>query len=184
MARNQKKGPGFFKRFWAVRNLYIFFMPYMLLFLLFTVVPVVMSIGLSFTSFNVLQPPSFIWFNNYIRLFANDSIFTKALLNTLVLAVVAGPGGFVISYVFAWFINELSPKLRSVMTLVFYAPSISGNAYLIWTLLFNGDANGYVNAWLIRFGFITDPIQFMTNETYMMPILISVILCPKAPTSL
>ena len=176
MAKNQKKDPGFFKRFWAVRNLYIFFVPYMLLFLLFTVVPVAMSIGLSFTSFNVLQPPTIVYFDNYIRLFANDSVFTKALLNTLVLAVVAGPGGFLISYVFAWFINELSPKLRGIMTLVFYAPSIAGNAYLIWSLLFSGDANGYINAWLIRFGFITDPIQFMSNETYMMPILISVIL--------
>lgn len=176
MAHQIKKDLGFWKRFWAVRNLYVFFIPYMGLFFLFTVIPVLVSIGLSFTSFNVLQPPKWVFVDNYIRLFVKDSIFVKALLNTLVLAVVAGPGGFLISYVFAWFINELSPKLRSIMTLVFYAPSIAGNAYLIWTLLFSGDANGYVNAWLIRMGFITDPIQFFSNESYMMGILISVIL--------
>jgi len=176
MTRKSNKAPGFFKRFWAVRNLYIFFVPYMVLFFLFTVIPVLMSIGLSFTSFNVLQPPKWVFVDNYIRLFVKDSIFVKSLLNTLVLAVIAGPGGFLISYVFAWFINELSPKLRGFMTLIFYVPSIGGNAYLIWTLLFSGDSNGYVNAWLIRLGFITDPIQFFTNENYMMGILISVIL--------
>lgn len=176
MKDERRKKESFWKRFWAVRNLYIFFMPYMLLFIVFTVVPVVIAIGLSFTSFNVLQTPSWLMFDNYIRLFVKDGVFVKALLNTLTLAIIAGPGGFLISYVFAWFINELSPKLRGVMTLVFYAPSISGNAYLIWTLLFSGDSNGYINAWMIRLGMTTDPIQFFTNETYMMPILISVIL--------
>ena len=170
------KKEGFFRRFWAVRRLYVFFMPYMLLFILFTVIPVLISIGLSFTSFNVLQPPKWVFLDNYIRLFVKDTIFVKAAINTLTLALVAGPGGFLLSYLFAWFINELSPKLRGVMTLVFYAPSIAGNAYLIWTLLFSGDANGYVNAWLIRMGLVTDPIQFFTNSQYMLGILISVIL--------
>jgi hypothetical protein len=49
------------------------------------------------------------------------------------------------SLISAWFINELTPKVRALLTLVFYAPSISGNAYLIWSVAFSGDDYGYIH---------------------------------------
>lgn len=46
----------------------------------------------------------------------------------------------------AWIINELPKGIRELMTLVFYAPSISGNAFAVWLLIFDGDIYGYLNS--------------------------------------
>ena len=111
--------PSLLSDMWKNRKAYIFCAPYMILFFIFTVLPVVCAICLSFTSFNVLQDPKWIGFGNYIRLFFNDSIFLKGVKNTVFLAVILGPGGYILSLVFAWFINELTPKARAFVTLVF-----------------------------------------------------------------
>ena len=62
---------------------YIFLAPYLLIFFTFTFLPVLISIVLSLTRFDVVQSPSFIGFTNYIRLFMDDSLFPIALKNTL-----------------------------------------------------------------------------------------------------
>ncbi len=155
---------------------YLYIAPYMILFFVFTVLPVLISIFFSFTSFNVLEMPKFIGFDNYSRLFFNDSVFITGLKNTIVFAAILGPGGYILSLLCAWFINELSPKIRAIVTLIFYAPSISGNAYMIWTIAFSGDDYGYVNSLLTKFGLITEPIQFFTNKDYIVPIIIIISL--------
>ena len=155
---------------------YLFVAPYMILFTIFTVLPVVIAMFLSLTSFNVLQMPTFVGLENYSRLFLKDSVFMTGVKNTLVLGVILGPGGYLLSLICAWFINELTPKIRSFVTLLFYAPSISGNAYLIWGILFSGDDYGYINGLLLRLGFINEPIQFLQNTDYIMPVVIIVSL--------
>lgn len=155
---------------------YAFIAPYVLLFIIFTVFPVILAIAFSFTSFNVLETPQFVGFSNYIRMFFKDSVFITGLKNTVVLAVVLGPGGYIISLLCAWFINELTPKIRAFITLIFYAPSISGNVYLIWSIMFSGDDYGYINSLLMRLGVINEPIQFLQNSAYIMPIVIVVSL--------
>lgn len=171
------------KRLWDDRISYAFCMPYMILFFLFTVLPVLMSIVLSFTYFNMMQPPTFVFLDNYIRMFMSDDIFLIALSNTLILAVITGPVGYLLCFVFAWFINELSPKIRVLLTLCFYAPSISGNAYLIWTLLFSSDRYGIVNGLLMNLGMIDAPIQWFQDTTYMMGLCIAVLLWMSIGTS-
>ena len=155
---------------------YAFIAPYLILFFVFTVLPVIISIFLSFTTFNVLELPKFIGFKNYTRLFFEDKIFVKGLKNTVVFAAILGPGGYILSLLAAWFINELTPKIRALVTLIFYAPSISGNAFLIWTIMFSGDDYGYVNSFLMKMGYITDPIQFFTNKEYIVPLVIVISL--------
>lgn len=155
---------------------YLYIAPYMILFFTFTVLPVLIAIFLSFTSFNVLEMPEFIGFENYTRLFLKDSVFIKGVKNTIVLALFIGPGGYIMSLISAWFINELTPKVRALLTLVFYAPSISGNAYLIWSVAFSGDDYGYVNSFLTRMGLITEPIQFFQNKDYIIPLIILISL--------
>lgn len=155
---------------------YLYIAPYMILFFTFTVLPVLIAIFLSFTSFNVLEMPEFIGFDNYTRLFLQDSVFIKGVKNTIVLALFIGPGGYIMSLLSAWFINELTPKVRAILTLVFYAPSISGNAYLIWSVAFSGDDYGYVNSFLTRMGLITEPIQFFQNKDYIIPLIILISL--------
>ena len=148
----------------------------MLLFFLFTVVPVLVSIGLSFTSFNMLQTPDFVFMDNYVNLFMNDSVFTKALQNTFMIAVITGPGGYLLSLMFAWFINELTPKMRALMALVFYAPNIAGGMNIIWMTLFSGDAYGYLNGMLMKLGVISEPILWLKNPDYMFGVLVFILL--------
>ena len=155
---------------------YAFVMPYFLCFCLFTVLPVLISMFFSFTSFNILEPPKFTGLENYIRMFFKDSIFMIALKNTVLIAIVTGPVGYFLSLLMAWFINELTPKFRAFVTLIFYAPTISGNVFMIWSLLFSGDSYGYINSTLIRLGVIQTPIQFLKDTSYMMPIVIGVSL--------
>ncbi len=165
------------------KTAYIMIAPFMILFLIFTVFPVLLSIILSFTQFNLLEFPKPVFMDNYIRLFLDDDIFLKACQNTLVFAAITGPASYLISLLVAWFINELSPKIRAIVTLIFYAPSISGAVYLIWQVLFAGDSYGYVNAWLMEFGFTTKPILFFQNEDYVMPLCIVVALWTSLGTS-
>ena len=155
---------------------YLFVAPYLLLFVLFTVLPVLIAVVLSFTSFNVLEPPEFVGFSNYSTLFFQDTVFIKGLQNTIVLAAILGPGGYLLSLCLAWFINELTPKVRAFVTLVFYAPSISGNVYLIWTVLFSGDDYGYVNSLLLKLGLIYQPVQWLQNANTVLIIVILVSL--------
>lgn len=160
MQTGEKKAGSFNSDKWFS---FFYLAPFLVIFFIFTLLPVVLSFILSFTDFNGLEIPRFVFFENYLQLFLSDDEFLLALKNTLIIALITGPGGYFASLVLAWFINELNPKLRAVMVLVFYAPSISGGAYMIWQLLFSSDAYGYVNALLMRFNLITEPIQWFTD---------------------
>lgn len=151
---------------------YFMILPYFIFFLVFTIIPVLVAIYLSFTYFNLLQPPQFRGLFNYIRLFLDDDVFLIALKNTLIFALLTGPASYLICVLFAWLINELPSKLRAFMTLVFYAPSISGTLYVIWGFIFSGDSYGMVNGLLMQIGLINDPILWLTDPKYNMTILI------------
>ena len=168
------------KRNWAA---YLMVAPYMLIFTCFTVIPVVLSIFISFTDFNMLELPNIVYFDNYIRLFLDDDIFLIAAKNTLIFAAIVGPVSYIMAFMVAWFINELSPKIRALVTLVFYAPSISGQVYLVWATLFSGDAYGWVNAWLLKLGIVTTPIAFFQDADYVMPLCIVVALWTSRGTT-
>lgn len=153
---------------------YLMMAPFLILFAIFTVIPVIATIAISFTNFNVLETPDFVGWQNYINLFVHDEIFMKALSNTLVYAVITGPLGFIIAFVVAWILNEMSDIIRAVMTFIVYIPTISGTAFVVWKLIFDGDVYGYANSFLMSFGFIDEPIQWLTTEAYIMPIIIIV----------
>jgi len=167
------------------RNKTAYFMiaPFMILFFIFTIIPVALSLVLSLTSFNMLQWPKFVFLDNYVTLFLDDDLFITALKNTLIFAAVTGPSAYIISFVVAWFINELPPKIRAVVTLVFYAPSIAGNVYLIWTTIFSSDSYGLMNGFLLQMGVIDSPILFFQNAKFVMPLCIAVALWTSLGTS-
>lgn len=171
---NWSRKKPFRRKLYLNRTLYLMMLPYVILFTLFTVVPVVMSFFLSFTYFNMLEFPKFIGWDNYLGLFLDDEIFIIAIKNTLILALITGPVGYLLSFVFAWLINELPNKVRPFVTLAFYAPSLAGNGVLIWTYIFSSDIYGYANAFLINWGFINEPITWLTNADYILPIIILV----------
>ncbi|MBQ4037857.1 MAG: sugar ABC transporter permease [Clostridia bacterium] len=162
---------------------YFMLAPFYIIFFVFTILPVILSIFFSITDFNMLETPNIVWFDNYIRLFLDDDIFMLAIKNTLVFATITGPGSYLLSLIMAWFINELPPKIRALMTLIFYAPSISGNVYLVWTYIFSADAHGFINGTLMDLGLLTTPIAFLKDPDYIMPIVIIVALWTSLGTS-
>ena len=165
------------------KTAYFMLAPFFILFIVFTVLPVVLSIILSLTDFNMLQMPDFKGTANYSRLFLDDEIFMLACQNTLIFAAITGPVSYLLSLLIAWFINELPPKVRAVVTLVFYAPSISGQVYLIWKTLFSSDAYGWANATLMDLGIINSPILWFQDADYVMGLCIVVALWTSLGTS-
>ena len=155
---------------------YLFVAPFLLLFTVFVVVPILLSIGLSFTYFNMVQPPKWVGWQNYLTLFLEDEVFLIAVKNTFFFAAITGPISYVMCFVCAWLINELSPKIRTILTLMFYGPSISANAFLIWTVMFSGDSYGYVNGILLYWGVLDKPILWLQDPQWMMSIVIIVVL--------
>ncbi len=151
---------------------YFFILPFAIVFFVFTVLPVCFSIFLGFCQYNVLQPMEFVGIDNYVRLFFEDDIFMKALMNTVVMAAATGPVGYILSFLLAWLINELNPKLRTLYVLFFYTPSISGNLYVIFKVIFSDDANGYLNSILLYLGIIDENIYWLTETRYMMAVCI------------
>jgi multiple sugar transport system permease protein len=151
-------------------------MPFLVIFFTFTILPVLASIFLGFTNFNVLQPPRFVGLDNYRRLFLEDEYFITALRNTFQIAMFTGPIGYMLSFLMAWLINELTPKLRAFFTVVFYAPSIGGSAFIIFGILFSNDPYGWANAFLLNARIITEPLLFTRDRAFMMPIVIVVSL--------
>lgn len=164
----------FFKTIRKNKFCYLYLAPFFILFGIFVIAPVVMAIILSFTSYNLTQPPQFVGIANYTALFFSDTVFTKATVNTLTMAIVVGPFSYIGALILAWALNELSPKLRTALVFFIYAPSISGNAFIIWQLLFSGDQFGYINSLLLNWGFISEPIYFLFDTKYMMTVVIIV----------
>lgn len=162
---------------------YVFVLPYFILFCLFTVAPVVISLLLGFTEFNMLNFPRWIGMDNYIRMFLDDEVFILAIRNTFLLAVITGPVSYMLSFLLAWLINDLRPWLRSIVTVIFYAPSLVGNVMMIWQIFFSNDAYGYANAWLLELGLIDAPVRWFYNTEYMMPLVIVVLLWSSLGTS-
>lgn len=162
---------------------YFMIAPFMILFILFTVFPVLLSLILSFTEFNMIEAPKFLFLENYTRLLLDDDVFIIAIKNTLIFAAITGPASYMISLFIAWFINDMHPKLRAIVTFIFYSPSISGQLYLIFTILFSADQYGVVNSLLLEMSLITEPINFFGDKAYIMPLVIVVALWTSLGTT-
>lgn len=148
--------------------------PFMVLFAVFTVLPIVSSVVLSFFDYDMVSTPLFSGLGNYFRMFMEDKIFITVLKNTLIMAVITGPVGFLLSFLLAWCISEFNPILRTFLAFLFYAPALVGNAFYIWQVAFSGDSNGYLNSLLLSIGLINDPIVWFKDTNYNMMIVIIV----------
>lgn len=168
-----EKIKSFFKSY---GNDYFFLIFWLVFFVVFTILPVLAAIVISFTNYDMVQTPSFIGINNYLRLFLDDDIFIKAMMNTFMFAVITGPVGYILSFVYGWLINDLGRTFRTLLTFLFYTPSLVGGSYLIWTYLFSNDSYGILNSFLISNGYIDTPIQWLTDPDYGYMVVIIVIL--------
>ncbi len=150
--------------------------PFVMLFFTFIILPILSSVVLSFTNFNMLQAPSFVGMENYVRLLLEDDIFLTALRNTMIFALITGPFSYVLSFVFAWFISDFKRGLRTALTFLFYAPSLAGNVYFIWTYIFSDDAAGFLNSLLLRMGVIRESVYWLSDPGKNMTVVVVVIL--------
>ncbi len=157
--------------------------PFLVLFVIMTVLPVLSSIVLSFFNYDMVNLPSWAGVGNYLRMFIQDDIFMIVLKNTIVLAVLTGPAGFLLSFVLAWMINEFRPGMRTLLSFMYYVPSLVGNGLLIWQMLFASDSYGYMNNILLNAGLITAPITWLSTEAYIVPIVVIVQLWMSMGTS-
>ena len=148
--------------------------PFAILFILFLILPIIASVVLSLFDFDMLSFPKFIGFSNYFRMLFDDEVFVTTIKNTLIFAVITGPAGFALSFVLAWFLNEFRPLTRTVLSFMFYCPALVGNAYYIWQIAFSNDSYGYVNSLLLSLGFLTEPINWLKDERFVMPIIVIV----------
>lgn len=149
---------------------------WLVIFIVFTLLPVLSSVVLSFSNYNMLQPPEWIGVSNYLRLFLEDDVFITALKNTMIFAIITGPVGYILSFVMAWLINDMGNRTRSFFTLLFYSPTLAGNVYFVWLFIFSGDSYGVINGFLLKWGLINEPIQWLTDPKYNMGVVIAVIL--------
>jgi len=162
-----------YNRRWELEN-YLLMLPYFAFFFIFTLLPVLLAILLGFTDYNMLQPPKLVGWDNYLRMFIEDDIFLIALKNTLIFAAVTGPISYILCFLFAWLINELRPKTRAVMTTLYYAPALSGQAYTIFLFFFSNDQYGLINGLLMKLGIVQEPVLWLADAQYIMKVLIIV----------
>lgn len=155
------------------RECYFMLAPFMIFFLIFTVIPVVMSLPISFTDFDVISYPEFVGLSNFYTLFLSDKVFLQSIKVTLIFACFTGPVSYVMCFLLAWLINELPQKLKTIFTLIFYIPSMAG-IYTVWKIIFSGDSYGYLNSVLMDIGIITQPVQWLTDSRYILGVTIAV----------
>ena len=153
---------------------YAMLLPFMSLFIIFTVVPVVMSLPMGFTNFNMIETPKFVGLSNFYTLFLNDDVFLIAVRNTLIFAIFTGPFSYILSFIIACLINEMNAFLKTFFTFVFYAPSMTTSVYVTWQLILSGDSYGYLNAVLIDLGILNEPAQWLTDTNYILTVVIIV----------
>ncbi len=157
------------------REAYLMMLPFMLLFTLFTVIPVIMSLPVGLTDFDMATfPPKWVGLSNFYNLFLNDSVFIKSIRVTLIFAVFTGPLSYFLSFLLAWLINEMNRTLKVIFTLIFYAPSMASGVYAVWQLIFSGDSYGIANSALMNLGITTSAIQWLTDSRYILAVVIIV----------
>ena len=141
---------------------YLFLLPWILGFLVFLAGPLVASLYISLTNYNILQPPQLVGFANFGTMFTEDQLFLKSLRVTAVYTFVSVPLVVVSGYLVALLLNQ-NVRGLSVWRTIFYLPAVvSGVAVAVmWLWVFNPDA-GVVNSVLRSMGiegprWFTDP---------------------------
>ncbi|WIV97885.1 carbohydrate ABC transporter permease [Kinneretia aquatilis] len=145
---------------------FLFVLPFVLGVLLFKLFPFVMSLALSFTQYDIINPPEFVGLDNYRELATQDPLFRKSLGVTLLFALLAVP----LRVGFALFIaHVLNFRMRGInfFRSAFYLPSILGGSIavaVLWRFIFS--QHGLVNIALGKLGI--EPISWLADEHFSM----------------
>ncbi|NLD26157.1 MAG: sugar ABC transporter permease [Acholeplasmataceae bacterium] len=158
---------------------YLYSLPYVLVFLVFIIVPIFLAMLLSFTSFDMVNFPKANGLNNFIYLLTSDNEFMRTILpNTIKFALLVGPGGYILSFFLAWCLSQLPHRMRTIFAVILYTPSLTAGITMavVWKVFFAGDESGYLNHILLDWGLIVEPIAFLQSPEYLFPIMVIVTL--------
>ncbi len=164
------------------RSTVLLLAPYVILFSVFIIIPVIVSAMLSFTYFDLIQAPRLADLSgmfNYVMLLTQDENFLRYVIpNTLKYSILVGPGGYILAFVMAWMLSQIPSKPRKWISLAMYTPSMVGGVMIgvIWKTMFSGDNSGYINARLLEWGLVDEAIQFLQSPDYLLNIMIFVSL--------
>jgi multiple sugar transport system permease protein len=155
---------------------YLMLAPFALLFIVFSVYPVLASLRLSFMRYNAIcdpdqNPCGSVGFGNYSTLIFHDDRFHKALANTALYVIGAVILGMIASLTLALSLQEDSRSNR-VLRVIFFLPSVTSGiaVVLVWGWVFRGDGVGLLNAFLNLFG--VGPVEWLATTWMAIPILI------------
>lgn len=158
---------------------YLFSAPYIILFIIFIIAPIIVAIWLSFTDYDMISSPTWAGLRNYVYLLTTDVEFMKYILpNTITFAFIVGPCGYVLSFFLAWVLSQFPRGLRTVLAVIIYSPSLTAGVTMsvVWKIIFAGDAEGYLNNLLLSMNLIAEPIIWLQSTNYLLPIMIIVAL--------
>ena len=166
-----------FRRFSDVGiSTYLMLSPFAILFIVFSVYPVLASLRLSFMRYNAIcnpdqSPCGSVGFGNYTTLIFQDDRFHKALSNTALYVIGAVILGMIASLSLALALQE-DTRANRILRVIFFLPSVTSGiaVVLVWGWVFRGDAVGLLNAMLNIFG--VEPIEWLATTWMAIPILI------------
>ncbi|WP_313731555.1 carbohydrate ABC transporter permease [Cohnella nanjingensis] len=151
-------------------NGYLFFSPGLIGFLIFMGFPILFSLYLSFTSYNIYSAPKWIGLLNYKFMFTQDPLFFKSLGNTLYYVALSVPLNTVLGVLVAILMNQKVFGIRVFRTIFFLPSVVSGVAVaLLWQWILDGNF-GLINTFLANFG-ITGP-GWLTEELWAKPSMV------------
>jgi multiple sugar transport system permease protein len=149
---------------------FAFVSPWLIGFLVFTLVPVALSLYYSFTDYTLLQPPIFTGAENY-RTLATDPVFWKVLRNTFVYGAAALPLGMMAALGVAMLLNNKVRGVTIYRTIVFLPSLVPAVASaMLWLWLFNAKL-GLINTFLRGIG-ISNPPGWLTDVDWAMSALV------------
>ncbi len=150
---------------------YLFLLPNMIGFLIFTAFAVVASAAISLTSWDLLSDPEFVGFQNYIELLTDDPLFRTVLWNTFYFTFVSVPVSTALALGLALMFNT---GLRAIplFRAMYFLPVITATVVvaLIWRWFFNPDF-GILNYVLYELG-VDSPPNWLATRTWAMPSVI------------
>ncbi|MDD4166809.1 MAG: sugar ABC transporter permease [Endomicrobiaceae bacterium] len=156
---------------------YLFILPYCIIFGIFVVFLLLISLYLSFTYYDTVHWPTFVGVKNYVVLFTQDIDFMQhALPNAIKYSLIVGPGGYLLSFVLAWILAQLPRRFRNIAAIILYSPSLTGAVLIsvVWRSFFSGDNRGILNYYLLELGLIHKPVQWLQSPQTIFWIMVAV----------
>ena len=149
---------------------YLFLLPNILGFLVFSSIPVVATFSISLLDWDLIRAPRFVGIDNYVKLLTDDAVFRKVLFNTAYYVIGTVPAGIVLSLLLALAMNA-NVRGIALFRVIFFIPVISASVAVavMWRWLYNTDY-GLINTMLISIGL--KGVPWLASTAWAMPAVI------------